>query len=134
MSINGFFSPWGFAGFVLPFQVIGMVIIGIAGALHERARVGSDKVRSCVETAVIGAFLTLVYDVVTNLGFALSYALAGTPFYLAIVGAIISGSLFSVIHVVANAAVFGAIFVPLTSTLRKLLGGGETWREERLLT
>jgi hypothetical protein len=119
---------------MLPFQVAGMMIIGIAGALHERARAGSGNVRSCAETAVMGASLTLVYDVITNLGVASSYALAGTPFHLAIVSAIVSGSLFSLIHVVSNAAVFGGIFVPLTGTLRKMLGGGETWREEPLLT
>lgn len=88
----------------------------------------------CVETAVLGAFLTLVYDMVTNLGVAVSYALTGMPLPLALASAIASGALFSAIHVVSNAAVFGVVFVPLTNALRRLLGGGENWREESLLT
>lgn len=130
MFINGFFSPWGFAGLMLPFQVTGMVIVGIGGGLYRRARGGCYNTRSCMETAVLGAFLTLVYDVTTNIGVAVSYVLIGTPVLLAFVGSIISGALFLVIHVISNAVVFGLIFFPLTNTLQKLLGGGRTWKKE----
>jgi len=134
MFVNGFLSPWGFAGFVLPFQVAGMVAVGIGGGLHGRASSGSHGARLCVETAVLGAFLTLVYDMVTNLGVAASYALTGMPLHLALASTFISGALFSVIHVVSNAAVFGVVFVPLSNALRRLSGGGENWKEESLLT
>ena len=134
MFINGFFSPWGFAGLMLPFQVTGMVIVGIGGGLYRRTRDGCYDARSCIETAVLGALLTLVYDIITNFGVAVSYILIGTPILLAFVGSIISGALFSVIHVVSNAAVFGLTFFPLTNTLQKFLGGGKTWKKELLLT
>lgn len=134
MLINGFFSPWGFAGLMLPFQVAGMVMVGVGGGFYRRTRGGSYDAGSCVETAVLGAFLTLAYDIVTNFGVAVSYMLMGVPILLAFISAIVSGALFSVIHVVSNTAVFGMIFVPLVNTLQKLLGGGKTWNEELLLT
>jgi len=134
MFINGFFSPWGFAGLMLPFQVTGMVIVGIGGGLYGRTKNGLYDAMSCIETAILGAFLTLVYDVITNFGVAVSYMLIGMPILLAFVSALISGALFSVIHIVSNAAVFGLIFLPLTNTLQKLLGGEKTWKKESLLT
>jgi hypothetical protein len=130
MFVNGFFSVWGFAGLMLPFQAAGMALVGIGGGLYGRARGGSYDVWSCIEAAVLGAFLTLVYDVVTNFGVAVSYMLVGVPILLAFVNTIISGALFLVIHVVSNTAVFGVIFVPLTNTLQKVLGGGKTWKKE----
>jgi len=134
MLINGFFSPWGFAGLMLPFQVAGMVIVGIGGGLYRRTRGGSYDASSCVEAAVLGAFLTLVYDIITNFGVAISYMLIGMPILQAFITAIISGAIFSAIHVVSNTAVFGIIFFPLTNTLQRLLGGGKTWKKEFLLT
>lgn len=134
MLINGFFSPWGFAGLMLPFQAAGMVMVGVGGGFYRRTRSGSYDAGSCVETAVLGAFLTLAYDIVTNFGVAVSYMLMGVPILLAFISAIVSGALFSVIHVVSNTAVFGMIFVPLANTLQELLGGGKTWNEELLLT
>ena len=134
MFINGFFSPYGFAGLMLPFQVTGMVIVGIAGGLYGRTRDGLYDTRSCIETAVLGAFLTLVYDIITNFGVAVSYMLIGMPILLAFINAIISGALFSVVHVVSNTAVFGLTFFPITNALQRLLGGGKTWKKEPLLT
>lgn len=134
MFINGFLSPWGFAGLMLPFQVTGMVIVGIGGGLYRRTRGGLYDVESCIETAVLGAFLTLVYDIITNFGVAVSYMLLGIPILPAFISAIISGALFSGIHVVSNAAVFGVAFFPLTNALQKLLGGEKTWKKEPLLT
>jgi hypothetical protein len=60
--------------------------------------------------------------------------LTGTPLPLAFVSAIISGALFSLIHVVSNTVVFGTAFVPLTNTLQRFLGGARIWKKEPLLT
>ncbi len=60
--------------------------------------------------------------------------LLGIPILPAFITAIISGALFSVIHVVSNTAVFGVAFFPLTNALQKLLGGEKTWKKEPLLT
>jgi hypothetical protein len=60
--------------------------------------------------------------------------LIGMPIHVAFASVLISGALFSLVHVVSNVAVFGTVFVPLTSSLQRLLGGGRTWKEELSLT
>jgi hypothetical protein len=134
MLMNGFLSPWGFSGLLLPFQIVGMVIVGISGGLYRRSKSGPYSVGSCVETAILGAFLTLVYDIITNFGIAVSFMFTGMPLSLAFVSAIISGAIFSLIHVVSNTVVFGTAFVPLTNTLQRFLGGAKNWKKESLLT
>jgi len=129
MFINGFFSPWGFAGLMMPFQMIGMAIIGVGGGLYRRKRESSYDISSCIETAILGAFFTLVYDVITNFGVAVSYVLVGMPILLAFINTIISGALFSLIHIVSNTTVFALIFFPLSNALQKLLGGENTWKK-----
>jgi hypothetical protein len=130
MFVNGFVSPWGIAGLILPFQVIGMAVVGVGGGLYRHSRRGYYDAESCAETAVLGAFLSLVYDVVTNLGFAVTLMLTGQPIFLAFISALVSGAVFSVVHVVSNAVFFGAAFVPVTNALQKLLGGEQTWKRE----
>ena len=134
MFINGFFSPWGFAGLMLPFQIAGMAIVGIGGGLYRREKGGSYDVSSFIEVAILGAFLTLIYDIITNFGVAVSYMMVGMPILLAFIDAMISGALFSLIHVISNTAVFALIFLPLTSTLQRLLGGENAWKKESLLS
>jgi len=36
MFVNGFLSPWGLAGMNMPFQMAGMIIIGVAGGIYRR--------------------------------------------------------------------------------------------------
>jgi hypothetical protein len=134
MFINGFFSPYGFAGLLLPFQMIGMALVGVGGGLYGRSRGGSYDSVSCVEAAVLGAFLTLIFDVLTNLGWAVSQMLAGQPIFLAVVSALVTGAVPSLVHVVSNSVFFGAAFVPVTSAVQKLLGGGQIWKKDFSLT
>jgi hypothetical protein len=130
MFINGFASPYGVAGIILPFQIIGMVVVGVGGGLYGRSRHGCYDAQSCAEAAVLGAFLTLAYDAITNFGFAVTYMMIGEPVLLAFVSAIVSGAVFSVIHIVSNTVFFGAAFLPITSALQKLLGGEQIWKRE----
>jgi len=132
MFVNGFLSPWGFAGLSLPFQITGMVIVGTAGGWYGRTKKGVYNPSSCLETAVLGAFLTLVYDLITNFGVAVGYMLLGMPMLPAIVSALISGAPFSLIHVASNSLVFLAAFFPLTRALQDFFGGEKVWRKDSL--
>lgn len=123
MFINGFFSSWGFAGLILPFQMLGMVIVGVGGGLYGKSKHEKYAASSSVETAVLGAFLTLAYDVVTNLGVTVTFMLAGTPILASLLSAFISGALFSAIHIVSNTVVFGLAFFPVTKALQRIIGG-----------
>lgn len=122
MFVNGFLSSYGFAGVVLPFQIVGMVIIGGVGGLY--AKMGTGRLSAgLMETAVLGAFLTFVYDVVTNVGTAVWLTLSGVPFPQACIVALISGAIPSVIHVGWNASLFFAVTVPLMNAMQKTVMG-----------
>ena len=130
MLVNGFLSPWGFAGLMLPFQMAGMFIVGVVGGVYGRTRRGVYTLGSCGETAILGCLLTLVYDIITNFGVAVSYMMIGMPALPAFAGAIVSGAPFSLVHVVSNFLVFLAAFFPLTRVLQEYLRGETAWRNE----
>ncbi len=124
MLANGFLSPYGFAGVVMPFQIAGIGLIGVTGGLYARMENGRLSAEGFGEAAILGAFLTFVYDVVTNVGTAVFLMLSGLSFPYALATALISGAIPSIIHVAWNTALFGSITVPLVSAMHKMLG----WR------
>jgi len=134
MLVNGFLSPWGFAGLNLPFQMLGMAIAGICGGLYRRfTRNVNVSARFCLETAVLGAFLALVYDLITNAGFGAQLVLAGMDPTAALFLAIAYGSFFSLAHILSSGVVFGALFLPLTKMLSTLKVGELTWSQKERL-
>lgn len=120
MFVNGFLSPYGAAGVVLPFQIVGMTLVGIVGGLYARTANGRFSAVGFFEVAVLGAFLTFIYDVVTNIGTAFYLDL---PFNEAIVAALISGIPASIIHIAWNTSLFGTVTVPLVNTMKKMIVG-----------
>jgi len=121
MFVNGFFSPWGFAGLMMPFQIVGMALVGVAGGLYgKHSQSYSGSARFFLEAAVLGAFLTVVYDLITNFGVALSM-MVGMPPTLAVITALAYGTPFSIVHVFSNIAVFGVTFFPLIKALNNVL-------------
>ena len=124
MFVNGFLSPYGFAGVVLPFQLMGMGSIGLAGGLYARITHKVTKAGALMETAVLGAFLTFFYDVLTNVGTAVHFTLTGMSFNEALVAALVSGAVPAAIHVAWNTALFGWGTVALVSAMQKMLA----WR------
>jgi len=117
MFINGFLSPWGFAGIIMPFQMLGMALMGLAGGVYRKL-LGSDFSISKsldFESACLAAFLTLIYDLITNAGYAVL-------FNLEIVVVLIAGVWFSIIHVVSNTILFGAAFHRLVKIVESLVG------------
>jgi uncharacterized membrane protein len=121
MFVNGFFSPWGFAGLMMPFQIAGMALVGLAGGLYRRysPNYGSSA-KFYLEVAVLGAFLTVVYDLITNFGVALSMMVGMNP-ALAVITALAYGAPFSLVHVFSNLVVFGAVLFPVIKALDNVL-------------
>jgi len=115
MFVNGFLSPWGLAGWNLPFQVVGMSIIGWVGGVYGKTLKKEVSAGLFIEAAVLGSFLTLVYDLITNVGVALLAEKA-------IVGVLIFGAAFSLLHVASNTVLFGFATVPVVNAIRKSLG------------
>lgn len=120
MFINGFFSPWGFSGLNMPFQIAGMALIGLVGGVYKKYFLQSHSSAEFVaEIAVLGGFLTVIYDLITNLGVALQFAITGTPIIWATFSALAWGTPFSILHVSSNCVIFGVTFFPLIRALNK---------------
>jgi hypothetical protein len=120
MFINGFLSPWGFAGIIMPFQMAGMALIGFVGGVYRKLLGGNPTERAYtkilqLEVSFLAAFLTLIYDVLTNIGWAWP---SNTP----IIAALISGTWYTIIHVLSNAMLFGGAFFTLVRIIGNLLG------------
>jgi len=125
MFVNGFLSSYGFAGIALPFQIAGMVLIGAVGGLYARTMKGKRSTGALImEAAILGALLTFVYDVVTNVGTALWMSSSQLPFIQAFAIALITGSVFSVIHIGWNLFLFGTLTTPLVNAMNRVLA----WR------
>jgi len=115
MFVNGFLSPYGFAGIILIFQMLGMAMIGFAGSLFKK--LGRENIAKLyVEAAMVGAFLTLIYDVITNLGFAILFSVPIIP-------TLVAGITFSFMHIAYNATLFGFLAAPITYAIKKFLAG-----------
>ncbi|MEM2972280.1 MAG: hypothetical protein QW270_07680 [Candidatus Bathyarchaeia archaeon] len=125
MLINGFLSPWGFAGVILPFQMLGMALMGFMGGVYRRLLGGGISKLNILnlEVSFLAAFFTLIYDVITNVGWAL-------PTNIPIIVALFSGAWFTVIHVVSNAILFGTVFSPLMRIIGDL-AGENTWSYQK---
>lgn len=121
MFVNGFLSPWGFAGLNMPFQMAGMALTGLAGGIYRKFTRESFRVEFCLEVAVLGAFLAALYDLITNFGYAVFQTLSGVPLDKAFLIALAYGTPFSIIHVLSNTAVFGSAFFPIVKVANKML-------------
>jgi hypothetical protein len=126
MFANGFLSPYGFAGLNMPFQIIGMALAGVLGGVYRWYMSGrTSSARFCAEAAILGAFIALIYDLITNIGVGVSFILAGTNPALAIFSAIAYGAFFSIIHISSNTAVFGVLTLPSVNALNNLIRGSK---------
>lgn len=120
MFINGFLSPWGLAGLNMPFQMAGMAIIGFVGGVYRKTLRNNGKLSlvHIVELPILAGSLTLLYDVITNAGFALIANLD-------LIVVLIIGAWFTVIHVAWNTFLFTAAFIPLVEAVKKVWRGEE---------
>jgi hypothetical protein len=125
MLVNGFFSPYGFGGLNIPFQMAGMIIAGVLGGLYRRFTPNIDfSAKFSFETAVLGALIALVFDLITNLGYGMQLVLTGESLSLALFTALAVGAFFSLVHIISNSAVFGLLFLPVMDALNSSKVGG----------
>ncbi len=122
MLVNAFLSPFGFGHLNVFFQMFGMGVIGLVGGLYKMENDGTA--RFVAETAILGAFLTFIYYLITNVGFALYLVLfiSKVSILEALALAQVTGAFFTLTYIVTNTLIFGIGTVPLVSSMRKLLG------------
>ncbi len=98
--------------------MLGIAIIGIVGGFFKITKQG--KLGFYSEAAILGAFLTLVYQIILNVGYALFYL--PPPLLEAIVAAEISGAIVTAIATISNIILFGFGTLPLVHAITKILG------------
>lgn len=134
MFVNGFLSSWGPGGFNIPFQMAGMAITGSAGGIYKKYMLGVNSGRVRVEVTVLGTSLTLLYDIITNVGYATQLVfLARIPWSIALILAFSTGAFLSLIHISSNSVLFASAFVPLLKALQNIPGGEALWSKKELL-
>lgn len=114
----GIINPWGaFIPQIWMSQVIGWLYIVTIGSIMGRAGPNHERPTPRMwELAITGAFVTFIFEQVTNIGYSVTF---GVPFYLAVTAAIP----FTLIHILSNAIIFSQVVPMLDSALTKQLKG-----------
>jgi uncharacterized membrane protein len=122
-SVFSSLNPLGSAPIPIFLAQIGcMMLIGAMGGILARFTDTSDTNLNCsLRMAAMGLYLTIIFDLVTNLGFAISF-MGGN--YAA---ALISGSLFMVVHVTGNTIIFGTIGPVLSRQMLRIIQKEEVY-------
>jgi hypothetical protein len=112
----GVINPWGgFIPQIWASQVIGWFYIITIGSIMGKQGKSNRRVEPRKwELAITGAFVTFIFEQITNLGYSITF---GVPFYLAATAAIP----FSIIHIVSNTLIFSQVVPMLNSALRTQL-------------
>lgn len=119
-AVYGILNPYGFVPQIWIATMLSESIYGLAGGAFARWMPAADYLTHKTGLSILfgaaGFFLTFLYDLVTNVVFALT-------FNIPIIAALIAGIPFAIIHEVSNAALFGMCSAPLISILSRSLGG-----------
>jgi hypothetical protein len=97
-------NPWGaFIPQIWLSQIIGWLFITVSGAIMRKQR-PRDYIppKYDTELMIAGAFLTMFFDLVTNLGYSWAFSV---PYEVAL----ITGLPFMIIHVISNALLFSLV-------------------------
>ena len=117
-AVYGLINPYGF---LLPIYLATMFtepIYGIVGGLVGKSLASIDfkgqNLRLCILFGIFACMLTLIYDVVTNIVFAVTFDI---PIFFAV----IFGVPFMFTHVFSNIAIFSLGSIPLITAIKKIL-------------
>jgi len=120
-SVYGTLNPQGFVLPILLATMFSETIYGIAGGLvrkgFDSVELKSKTLNAYVFFGTLGIFLTLTYDVVTNIVFGY---VSGVNVILAVV---IGFFPFGLFHVISNAVFFGLGCVPTINAVFKVTKG-----------
>lgn len=111
--IYGILNPHGFALQVWVATMFSEAIYGVAGGLLRRANMNlnNKSLRHSIFLGNLGFFLTLIYDVITNIAYA-------HVFGQNILVAMAIGAPYTLLHEISNALLFSLCFMPLISSLK----------------
>lgn len=121
--VYGWLNPYGVLS--LPTWLLitfGQAMYGVAGGLLNRVTswpLGRFSNNFKIELALWGFVLTFFYDLVSNIGFSITY---GIPFVYVLVTGWLVPPCFGVIHEVSNAILFSLATGPLIKAINGILG------------
>jgi hypothetical protein len=130
-GVYGTLNPLGFSFPVWLSTMFGEAVFGVVGGLvrvfafPKSSRVINDKVGAAVLFGVMSLFLTLGYDLITNIAYAYTF---GINFIVAIVMGFVP---FGILHLVSNAVFFSVGCVPAINTILKVTGGEKIVNEKK---
>jgi energy-coupling factor transport system substrate-specific component len=113
------FNPMGSSiGLLLPAQVLGMALAGLSGALGARlCGEGRKGARHAIIIVGLGAAVTLVFDLITNLAFCVMAGFSVSQMAIPFIAAVP----FAAIHVGSNVLVFALVVAPILPRLERAL-------------
>ena len=120
--IYGAINPYGFIPQVWFATMLAESLYGVVGGFLGKNLASTSfreqRLKLVVFFATMGFLPTVIYDLITNVAYASS-------FNVPIIAAIFVGAPFTVLHEVANAAIFGICSVPIITSLGRIV-----WRRE----
>jgi hypothetical protein len=94
-------------------QITGFVTYALFGGLFRKFLLNNDKIINVIITmTALGAVLTLLYDTITNIMFAITIG----PFWVVLIG----GLSFAVAHIISNTIIFGFSGVLVNKVWKRL--------------
>lgn len=96
-------------------QVLGGIIIGAAGSFFKVMLSALPLSFRVILLGIGGGILTMIYDVMTNIGGFIAFTTEKTFFaYLA------AGIVFSLLHIISNILIFSVLLFPILNKVEKL--------------
>jgi len=126
--VYGIISPFGFSLPLWGATVIGETVFGLVGGVLGRINYrtqerGFNVFGFSLEMALWGLILTVIYDLFTNVVFAVTF---GLPVIAAIVAGWFIPPFFGILHEASNFVLFFSALYPLTKVIRTFRGGDRT--------
>jgi len=109
-------NPWGPP--LLPIslaQIMCEVVIGFSGGIYGRRKSEKKESTLVIEAAILGAVLTLFYDIITNVAFAIAFGLVNEMIYV-----LLMGIWYSAFHIFTNAMIFGTLTLPVYKAFKNM--------------
>jgi uncharacterized membrane protein len=116
-AIYGLINPYGFVFPILIATAIMESVYGLAGGLLGRESgkmIHNNSMVAGVQYAIVGLFMTLVYDLVTNVVFAVTFSIDLRV-------ALIEGIPFTLVHSLSNVSLFFIGVTPAIKGIRRLI-------------
>ncbi len=106
-------------------QVLAMAITGFSGGILRRGKVlFLSSWGGLLALAAVGVILTAIFDLFTTLAFPIAAGFSGVQIWTILT----AGSIFSVLHILSNGAIFGIIVPGVLKSVYTQLGITEVIR------